>query len=477
MSLTRQTASYSTPSDLATPDPLRPPFEIPKAVRSYTQQYANLYWLRLAVLRNKVAKRAKGLWEDMEGVSSPPQHVKRVLDVENGNLCYIIGTVYMDMILKPNVLEDLARENFIAAPVPRRKFCSDTDEVMLEDESGRVRLVGDRMMQAGGGAFVTGTIMAALGAETSTGDFEVLEVCYAGLPPQEPRDEEEGDGEWIAIVSGLEMGGGEVAEDMRVNMLAEWLTGELGGDDDQEEASKVTRLIIAGSALAQPPVSQSTTTVRNLPARLCPFLIPQTKSSPPQKYGYDPSTYSSSPTLAFDSFLSTVLPSLPIDLLPGSTDPVGQTMPQQPIHIAMLPKANEFDPASGRLGMRTNPFWFDAGGAGVGGRKCEFFGNSGQMLDDVFKYLGTESRLEVAEQMMDWCHVAPTCPDTLCASFSLLLVSSFSLANPTPSPSQKGATPSPHSTHSSFRNVPTSTILGINRNSKQKWSKDTMDRK
>lgn len=33
-----------------------------------------------------------------------------MLDVENGKLCYIIGTIYMDMALKPNVLEDLARE-------------------------------------------------------------------------------------------------------------------------------------------------------------------------------------------------------------------------------------------------------------------------------------------------------------------------------------------------------------------------------
>ena len=81
----------------------------------------------------------------------------------------------MDMTLKPNVLEDLAREvrrvptslqaattliefqpyqNFIAAPTPRRKFCSDTDEVMLEDESGRVRLVGDLMTQEIGRAHV-----------------------------------------------------------------------------------------------------------------------------------------------------------------------------------------------------------------------------------------------------------------------------------------------------------------------------------
>lgn len=46
----------------------------------------------------------------LTGSSTPPKLVKRMLDVENGKLCYIIGTVYMDMTLKPNVLEDLARE-------------------------------------------------------------------------------------------------------------------------------------------------------------------------------------------------------------------------------------------------------------------------------------------------------------------------------------------------------------------------------
>ena len=39
-----------------------------------------------------------------------PVFVPRVLDVEKGKLCFIIGTVYMDMPLKPNVLEDIARD-------------------------------------------------------------------------------------------------------------------------------------------------------------------------------------------------------------------------------------------------------------------------------------------------------------------------------------------------------------------------------
>jgi DNA polymerase delta subunit 2 len=52
---------------------------------------------------------------------------------------------------------------------------------MIEDESGRLRLVGERVHSAG---LVTGIIIGALGMETAGGDFEVVDICYAGIPPQ-----------------------------------------------------------------------------------------------------------------------------------------------------------------------------------------------------------------------------------------------------------------------------------------------------
>jgi DNA polymerase delta subunit 2 len=36
--------------------------------------------------------------------------VDRVLDVRQGELCWVVGTVYMEMGLKPNVLDDIAKE-------------------------------------------------------------------------------------------------------------------------------------------------------------------------------------------------------------------------------------------------------------------------------------------------------------------------------------------------------------------------------
>ena len=46
-----------------------------------------------------------------------PVFVPRVLEVVKGKLSYIIGTVYIDMPLKPNVLRDIERDvRPLAAP-------------------------------------------------------------------------------------------------------------------------------------------------------------------------------------------------------------------------------------------------------------------------------------------------------------------------------------------------------------------------
>lgn len=46
----------------------------------------------------------------MEIAGQKAKHVERVLDVRQGELGWVVGTVYMDLPLKPNILEDLARD-------------------------------------------------------------------------------------------------------------------------------------------------------------------------------------------------------------------------------------------------------------------------------------------------------------------------------------------------------------------------------
>lgn len=52
---------------------------------------------------------------------------------------------------------------------------------MLEDESGRIQLVGERLKSA---RLVTGVIIGALGMETPNGEFEVVDICSANFAPQ-----------------------------------------------------------------------------------------------------------------------------------------------------------------------------------------------------------------------------------------------------------------------------------------------------
>lgn len=115
--------------------------------------------------------------------------------------------------------------------------------------------------------------------ETASGDFEVIDICYAGLPPlalpasdpsnqipvktpekqpavkgkgkakqespavkkvaakEKTRMEVDGeddvkgdeDPQWIALISGVSAGSAEVPEDLKVQLLIEWLVGEGGG--------------------------------------------------------------------------------------------------------------------------------------------------------------------------------------------------------------------------------------------------------
>lgn len=149
---------------------------------------------------------------------------------------------------------------------------------MLEDESGRVRLVGriieerkfplvtgeifarvlprlDAPLSSRGctdravsltqinALSLTGIIAAVLGAENQSGDFEVADMCFAGLPPQPHMatpDNDDVAGEnaevnsdpYVVLASGLNLGTHEDASDYRLGLLQEWLTGEAASEED-----------------------------------------------------------------------------------------------------------------------------------------------------------------------------------------------------------------------------------------------------
>lgn len=394
------------------------------------QQFGDMYFLRLAKLKPVVEAIAADAWEEFEIAGEHAQRVERVLDVRQGQLCWVAGTIYMDLPLKPNILEDISKEHWIAGPPPRQTYYSSSEDVkvMLEDESGRLQLTGAMLKT---NLLVTGVIVAVLGTENANGEFDVLDLHVADLPRQPQRWERsrgptsmEGQNgvdhgrqsQKIVMVSGLGISGTD-AEVLKLSLLNEYLLGEALGPEDQVSASTLSRLIIAGNS-----ISPDVITAPPLDA-----TDAEIKKSAQKKYGYDSSTYNPTPTAHLDQFLAELLPSIPITIMPGEHDPANASLPQQEIHPAIFPRSRAYASLHVKSSEGSEPGWFDSvtnpwDGDVEGWR---LMGNSGQPVDDILKYLylggpdgtGAEGRLEVMESILRWRCGAPTAPDTLCKYF------------------------------------------------------------
>ncbi|ORZ39519.1 DNA polymerase alpha/epsilon subunit B-domain-containing protein [Catenaria anguillulae PL171] len=339
--------------------------------RTYTQQFANLYFNRLTSLRPHVHARAARKWH-----AHASAHVQRTLDIKPNSLVWFIGT--------------LVRISPAAAQA--RKIWSDQDKVAIEDEYGRVVLEVDEYLSRNSGdkavPLITGVVAAVIGTETKSGGFQVADMCFAGLPDPEPErplamaaapnNHQEG-GEWIALVSGLHFGSPS-SKPLPLIMLAHYLVGNIGTPDDQHLMSLVSRLFILGNSIsvAEDPASSAANTTAT--------------------------TTADDAYATLDACLGLIAKSMPITLLPGADDPATHLMPQQPMHKSLFMSA--VNAGEGRFKSVTNPMIAD-----WNGNNLVF--TSGQPLDDVFKYLDPPSRLSLACHFLTWRHIAPTAPDTL----------------------------------------------------------------
>ncbi|KAF8248078.1 hypothetical protein K440DRAFT_626676 [Wilcoxina mikolae CBS 423.85] len=360
--------------------------------KTYQQQFSDMYFLRLAKLKPAVEALAQEAWEDFEVRGEKARAVERVLDVRQGELCWVSGTIYMDMPLKPNILEDITKDHFVIPPPPREKYVDmGLDQTMLEDESGRLRLTGGVLESQ---ELVTGVIVAVLGTETANGDFSVIDIKIPDLPSQKPiksNNTTEARRKKIAIASGLGISG-SIHEGLETHLLTEYLLGEAGGDEDHESAASISRLILAGNSLgeAHNPIDD--------------LNLEETRKSRTKKYGYDATAYNPSPTKAFDAILSSLLQSISVTLMPGESDPANISMPQQQLHAALFPTAKLYDGST--FERVTNPWVGDIDGVTV-------LATSGQNLDDMYKYVESDDRLAMCENLLRWRNIAPTAPDTL----------------------------------------------------------------
>ncbi|KAL7254398.1 hypothetical protein ACSBR1_008732 [Camellia fascicularis] len=331
-------------------------FEIQKEMYR-GQQYSQIYFARLHLMRTLLYSLVPN-WK-------PHLPVCTVLGLEEGKECIIVGTLYKHMKLKPSILDEYSKEKSAGSLVKPHNFIHPDDHLVLEDESGRVKLRGNVLLPS---VYVTGLVVALHGKETGAGDFWVEDILEAGLPNQIA----------LPLKSGLSVGNSG-SNPLQFQLLVDHVTGHLGDETEQGIAAQIVQVVIAGNSVEIP---LGLLNGQNLASK------DQSKLSEPIK--------------ELDILLTQIAAGVPLDIMPGPNDPANFSLPQQPLHRCLFPGSsayNTFRPCP-------NPHSFELD-------NVRFLGTSGQNIDDLEKYSEAKDKLEFMERTLRWRHISPTAPNTL----------------------------------------------------------------
>ncbi|KAG6638307.1 hypothetical protein CIPAW_10G026500 [Carya illinoinensis] len=355
--LQRKQATYSSLDDN---------FEIQK--ETYRgQQYSQIYFARLHLMRT--------LLYSLVPNRKPHLPVCTILQLEEGKECIIVGTLFKHMKLKPCVLDEYSKERSATPLVRPHNFMHTDDNLVLEDDSGRVKLAGSVLLPS---AYVTGIVVALHGKETDAGDFLVQDVLEAGLPPQIELPLKSSEDKYVVFVSGLSVGS-STSNPLHFQLLVDHITGHLGDEKEQGIAAKIVHFVVAGDSIEIP---RGLLNGQNLASK------DQSRLSEPIK--------------ELDILLTQIAASLPLDIMPGPNDPANFSLPQQPLHRCLFPGSSAYN----TFRSCTNPHCFELD-------NIRFLGTSGQNVNDLEKYSEAKDKIEFMERTLRWRHLAPTAPNTL----------------------------------------------------------------
>lgn len=404
---------------------------------NYSTQYNHLYYHRTRDMKPALENLVKQKWGDSCKLAA------KIIDTESntGDIedrdpagVAIIGMVYKELKLRDSVLSTFKDgTGSTVMKMDWTKNISDPgDTVILEDPSGRAAL-GGPLIEKEIKRMVSGVMMAMRGNVDDAGIFHVVDMitydeCFSNMDVKKASMAGE-DPKYVMIVSGLSIGASNVPEnddgntnEFTTQLLFDFLSGRLGGDQELKKASCITRLIVAGNSV-ELPVADTEGAI----AAGTVFGSTRTKLEKQQQ------EMSAETMKRFDMYLAQGLGSCDIDLMPGAEDPTTETLPQQVMHPCLFPHSSRFD----SLHLVTNPYACKVD-------NCNIVGHSGQPLFDILRTTKWEDKdegmpdgdamdvatpassgsasattekvsaaLQALEKTLHWGHICPTAPDTL----------------------------------------------------------------
>ena len=382
---------------------------------SFTQQFSHMYFSRLSRLTPKALETSEAA-----GLLKTLRH-SRVLQLQPGKRGLIVGTLFKQLTSVTSFLREYTKElvkleaggedgddeaaedgddeaggmEEVSAPPPSgsaASLVSETDSLIVEDDSGRVELVGLDPSK-----FVTGVVLAVVGTLEEKGKLRVEQVFLPSPAAVLPRTISSKEPCYVAFLSGLNVSSsGEVAA--ATALLVDYLSGNLGNDAVVRQAKAIGRLVIGGNIIEPTADSGLKHKIR----------LDHTDHTKPN---YDKSASTSANAMRHaDALLRQLAATVEVEVMPGDSDPTNCFQPQQPIHPMLLRNASR----QSTLKLVTNPYeaTFYAGGnsANLTGALCLM--SSGQAVDDV-KAQSQLDTLEAMESMLRWGLMCPTAPNSL----------------------------------------------------------------
>jgi len=362
-------------------------FRLGEGRKDYNRQYFEVYGARLAAMRPLIvaaAKKSLGNDIQVKNLSDLREDEDEVSASQQQEDLLIVGTVFKQQERKPSILKELSEpseDGELELEPAHTKYTADTDSLVLEDETMRVKME-DPLGKMKPGDLVNGVVAGVWGREAQGGKFAVKEVFYSGLKSEE-GDASKKEPISLCLISGLQLGGqgGECLSD--VQLAVDWLAGSAAVPEEQGGVAQVGRLVIAGDSLSD-----------------------LTREKGEQNKALYLTVGNAAGSIAavrqLDDLLVQAALTMAVDLMPGPQDPATCVLPQQPLHRLMFPQ-------TGRLPTFqsvTNPYAF-----AMAGRKIIV--TSGQAVADILRNSELAGPLEALERCLTWGHLAPTTPDTL----------------------------------------------------------------
>ncbi|SBT34624.1 DNA polymerase epsilon subunit b, putative [Plasmodium ovale wallikeri] len=323
---------------------------------TYTQQFSEIYSVRIRIMKTLLMKTVERLCED-DGIKREEEKcnvLNYLKEIKVNEKCYCIGTLFKKMDLRPSILKEYLSEINVIDNVIN--YSHEEDILFLEDETARLKLEGN----INSDYYITGLTIIIKGTGMSNGSLYVDELIYAYTPKVEIPKCISDDDKYILFVSGLYIN--ELNKNVNnISLLRNFILGLHG---DKNVCQNLLRLVVVGNSLSN--INNDENDMNSI-----------------------------------DTFFFSLCSAVYIDLMPGEKDPSDANLPQQPFPNLFFKKAKNCN----SFQCVTNPYLFSVDNVNI----CCM---SGEPVNNIVSY-SKNTKMNALKMIAKSRILSPTSPDTL----------------------------------------------------------------